>query len=304
MSTIGLIGLGNMGFPMGERLSAAGHRLIVSDRDACAVERFLSGNPGARPATEASDWQGADVIITMLPNSDIVESVLLGASGIAAAASFNTLFIDMSSSDPLRSRGVGQALDGQGMRYLDAPVSGGVKGAQSGKLAIMAGGSWQDLEEAKEIFDVLGKSVIHVGPAGSGHAAKALNNLVSAASVVATVEALHIGAGFGIDPATLTDVLNASTGRSNTSENKVAQFMLSGTFASGFPIGLMTKDIKIATALADGLGLKAPFSHDCEQIWQSALNAGHGAEDHTRMYEILAPTDNNTTFEDERQINA
>lgn len=302
MSTIGLIGLGNMGFPMGERLSAAEHRLIVSDRDAVAVERFLARNPSARPATQPSDWREADVIITMLPNSDIVEAVLLGPAGLAAAASFNTLFVDMSSSDPLRSRAVGQSLEQQGMRYLDAPVSGGVRGAQAGQLAIMVGGRWQDLEEAKEIFDVLGKSVIHVGSAGSGHAAKALNNLVSAASVVATVEALHIGAGFGIDPATLTEVLNASSGRSNTSENKVAQFMLSGTYASGFPIGLMAKDIRIATGLADGLGLKAPFSHDCEAIWQSALDAGHGAEDHTRMYEILAPT--TTAFEDERQINA
>ncbi|MGN6403250.1 NAD(P)-dependent oxidoreductase [Sinomonas sp.] len=301
MSTIGLIGLGNMGFPMGERLSAAGHRLIVSDGDGAAVERFLARNPTTRPVAQPADWRGADVVITMLPNSDIVESVLLGISGIASAASFNTLFIDMSSSDPLRSRALGQALEQQGMRYLDAPVSGGVKGAQNGNLAIMVGGRWQDLEEAKDIFETLGKSVIHIGGAGSGHAAKALNNLVSASSVVATVEALHIGVRFGIDPATLTEVLNASSGRSNTSENKVAQFMLSGTFGSGFPIGLMAKDIRIATGLADGLGLKAPFSHDCEGIWQSALDAGHGGEDHTRMYEILAPTN---SFEDERQINA
>lgn len=301
MSTIGFIGLGNMGFPMASRLADAGHRMIVNDRDQLAVERFQDEHPGALRAADTAAWQDADVIITMLPNSDIVEGVL--TNGVTAAASLNTLFIDMSSSEPIRSRNLGRRLEEKGMRYLDAPVSGGVRGAQNGQLAIMVGGRWHDLDQAKDIFDVLGKSVIHVGDAGSGHAAKALNNLVSAASVVATVEALRVGERFGIDPATMTEVLNASSGRSNTSENKVAQFMLSGTFASGFPIGLMTKDIKIATALADSLGIEAPFSHDCENIWQSALDAGHGAEDHTRMYEYLS-TPTTPAFNDERQIHA
>jgi 3-hydroxyisobutyrate dehydrogenase len=300
MSTIGFIGLGNMGFPMASRLAEAGHSLIVDDRDEGAVQRFQDQHSTARKATDAKAWQDADIIITMLPNSDIVEAVLAG--GVAAAASLNTLFIDMSSSEPIRSRDLGVRLEQQGMRYLDAPVSGGVRGAQNGQLAIMVGGRWHDLDQASDIFDVLGKSVIHVGGAGSGHAAKALNNLVSAASVAATVEALRVGERFGIDPATLTQVLNASSGRSNTSENKVTQFMLSGTFGSGFPIGLMTKDIKIATALADSLGVDARFSHDCEAIWQSVLDAGHGAEDHTRMYEYLAAP--NPAFNDERQIHA
>lgn len=301
MSTIGFIGLGNMGFPMASRLAEAGHRLIVEDRDQGAVRRFQDRHPGSRTVNGTKVWQDADIIITMLPSSDIVEAVLSG--GVADAASLNTLFIDMSSSEPIRSRNLGQRLEQQGMRYLDAPVSGGVRGAQNGQLAIMVGGRWQDMDQARELFDVLGKSTIHVGQAGSGHAAKALNNLVSAASVAATVEALRVGERFGIDPATLTDVLNASSGRSNTSENKVRQFMLSGTFGSGFPIGLMTKDIRIATALADSLGVDARFSHDCETIWQSVLDAGHGAEDHTRMYEFLG---NPTTpaFNDERQIHA
>ncbi|WP_426007338.1 NAD(P)-dependent oxidoreductase [Paenarthrobacter sp. NyZ202] len=301
MSTIGFIGLGNMGYPMASRLADAGHRMIVSDQAETVSERFLKENPGSAPASSTTAWQEADIIITMLPNSAIVEAVLVGG-GVSAAASLNTLFIDMSSSEPLRSRELGKQLESQGMRYLDAPVSGGVRGAENGQLAIMVGGRWQDLDQAKELFDVLGKSVIHVGEAGAGHAAKALNNLVSAASVAATVEALRVGEQFGIDPAVLTDVLNASSGRSNTSENKVRQFMLSGTFGSGFPIGLMTKDIKIATSLADSLGIPVPFSHDCENIWQSTLDAGHGAEDHTRMYEFL--TTHTPAFNDERQINA
>lgn len=302
MSTIGFIGLGNMGFPMASRLAGAGHRVIVDDRDKDAVQRFTKENPEAGAASSASAWQDADIIITMLPNSAIVESVITG--GVAAAASLNTLFIDMSSSEPLRSRDLAGRLEQQGMRYLDAPVSGGVRGAQNGQLAIMVGGRWQDVDQAKELFEVLGRSTIHVGQAGAGHAAKALNNLVSAASVAATVEALRVGERFGIDPKVLTDVLNSSSGRSNTSENKVAQFMLSGTYGSGFPIGLMTKDIKIATALADSLGIEAPFSHNCEAIWQSVLDAGHGTEDHTRMYEYLANPITTPAFTDERQINA
>lgn len=287
MSTIGFIGLGNMGFPMASLLADAGHTLIVHDRDLTAAERFQNQHPGSRVATDHASWKNSDVIITMLPNSAVVEDVLTG--GVLGSASLNTLFIDMSSSEPIRSRELGQKLESEGMRYLDAPVSGGVRGAQAGQLAVMIGGRRPDLEAARHIFLVLGKSLLHVGPAGSGHAAKALNNLVSAASVIATVEALHVGARFGIDPATMNQILNSSSGRSNTSENKVAQYMLSGTFGSGFPIGLMSKDIKIATALADFLGVEAPFSHDCGTVWQSVVDAGHSSADHTKMYELLAP---------------
>jgi 3-hydroxyisobutyrate dehydrogenase len=287
MSTIGFIGLGNMGYPMAGRLADAGHHLIVADRDQDLVKRFVTDHDAATPArADSRGWKDADIIITMLPNSAIVEQVLL-ADGTADLAALNTLFIDMSSSEPLRSRTLASTLESKGLRFLDAPVSGGVRGAQAGQLAIMVGGRWQDLDQAKELFDVLGKSVIHVGDAGTGHAAKALNNLVSAASVVATVEALRIGEAFGISPGTMTDVLNASSGRSNTSENKVQQFMLSGTFGSGFPIGLMTKDIRIATALAASLGVDSPFSGDCQQLWEATIDAGFAGEDHTRMYEIL-----------------
>jgi 3-hydroxyisobutyrate dehydrogenase len=168
----------------------------------------------------------------------------------------------------------------------------------------MVGGRSQDLDQAKELFGILGKSVVHVGEAGAGHAAKALNNLVSAASVLATVEALRVAEAFGINPDTFTEVLNASSGRSNTSENKVRQFMLSGTFGSGFPIGLMTKDIRIATALAASLRVDSPFSGDCQQLWEAALEAGFAAEDHTKMYEILGKKTSPSSFKEERQINA
>ncbi|MFF0902932.1 UNVERIFIED_CONTAM: NAD(P)-dependent oxidoreductase [Kocuria sp. CPCC 205316] len=302
MSTIGFIGLGNMGFPMAGRLAEAGHTLIVQDLSTEAVEKFLTTHPTAAAAQEAG-WQAADVIITMLPTSAIVEAVLLKGR-VVAGASLNTLFIDMSSAEPTRSQQLGAVLEEKGMRYVDAPVSGGVRGAVNGQLAIMAGGATADVHEAKRLFEVMGKSITHVGAPGSGHAAKALNNLVSAASVAVTVEALHIGERFGIDPQTLTEVLNASSGRSNTSENKVAQFMLSGSYGSGFPIGLMTKDVNIALALAEELGVEAELSHHCADLWRKAVEEGFGSEDHTKMYALLDRPTSTVSTTEERQAHA
>ncbi|MFI7493104.1 NAD(P)-dependent oxidoreductase [Kocuria sp. M4R2S49] len=302
MSTIGFIGLGNMGFPMAGRLAEAGHTLIVQDLSTEAVEKFLTTYPTTAAAQEAG-WQNADVIITMLPTSEIVEAVLLKGR-VVAGASLNTLFIDMSSAEPTRSQQLGSTLEEKGMRYVDAPVSGGVRGAVNGQLAIMAGGAAADVHEAMPLFEVMGKSTIHVGAPGSGHAAKALNNLVSAASVAVTVEALHIGERFGIDPQTLTEVLNASSGRSNTSENKVAQFMLSGSYGSGFPIGLMTKDVNIALALAEELGVEAELSHHCAELWRKTVEEGFGLEDHTKMYALLDRPTSTVPTTDERQAHA
>lgn len=287
MSTIGFIGLGNMGFPMASRLADAGHTLIVHDASTETVQTFLDSHPTA--VSQTVGWQNADAIITMLPTSAIVEGVLLEGR-VVTAASLNTLFIDMSSAEPTRSRQLGAALEEEGMRYVDAPVSGGVRGAVNGRLAIMAGGDTADVHEATPLFEVMGKSTIHAGGPGAGHAAKALNNLVSAASVAVTVEALHIGERFGIAPQTLTDVLNASSGRSNTSENKVTQFMLSGSFGSGFPIGLMTKDVNIALALAEELGVEAKLSNHCASLWRRTVDEGFSSEDHTKMYAILDRT--------------
>lgn len=284
MSTIGFIGLGNMGFPMAHLLAAAGHTLVVQDVAGAAVERFLAENPTA--ARAGDDFSAVDLLITMLPNSDIVESVLLDGP-VPATLRPGALVIEMSSSEPVRSRAVGAALAGRGLRYLDAPVSGGVRGAVAGQLAIMVGGNEADVDEADAVLRVLAKSVIRTGSVGNGHAAKALNNLVSAASILATAEALRIGEAFGLDPATMVEVLNASSGRSNTSENKARQFMLSGTYASGFPIGLMTKDVRIALDLAEQLRVPASFSHDAGTYWETACEQGHAGEDHTRMYEVL-----------------
>jgi 3-hydroxyisobutyrate dehydrogenase len=222
----------------------------------------------------------------MLPTSDIVEAVLEGGK-TAAALRAGTLVVDMSSSVPTRTRDLAARLTDRGLRFVDAPVSGGVRGAIAGRLAILAGGEQADLDQLAPVFAPLASTVIAVGPVGSGHAAKALNNLVSAATMSVTVEALRLGMSFGISPAIMTEVLNSSSGRSNTSENKVAQFMTSGTFASGFALQLMAKDVGIAVDLADALGQEAEISREVSRQWRRIAGQVTPETDHTQMYELI-----------------
>ena len=285
VSKIGFVGIGMMGRPMAKRLSAAGHALHVSDVDVLRAAEF-AGELGAK-VLDGDAATDLDVLITMLPNSSIVEAVLLGDGGWAGKLKPGATVIDMSSSEPARSRALGEALEAMGLVYLDAPVSGGVGRAEKGSLAILVGGPSDGLAANAALLGAMGTSIIHVGPAGSGHAAKALNNFVSAAGLAATVEALVVAERFGIDPAVMTDVLNASSGRSNTSENKVKQFMLSGTFGSGFALKLMDKDLKIAAALASSLGVPMTIGAANAQMWDAAAKVSTPATDHTEMYRLI-----------------
>jgi 3-hydroxyisobutyrate dehydrogenase len=283
-TTIGFIGLGMMGTPMTRCLAKAGHALLLHDADAERT-RALCDELQARALTpETAD--GLDVLITMLPNSAIVEDVLL-AQGWADRLSRGATVIDMSSSEPMRSRALGATLAEKGLGYLDAPVSGGVKRAVDGTLAILVGGDAALLARRRPILEAMGRSILHIGGPGAGHAAKALNNFVSAAGLMATVEALHVAERFGIAPEVMTDVLNASTGRSNTSENKVKPFMLSGTFGSGFSLKLMDKDLGIAGALAESVGYPLEFGRHCIATWHAVAGGVDAATDHTAMYRLL-----------------
>lgn len=286
--TIGFVGLGAMGFPMASRLAEAGYRVIVSDNDQQRLDAFVAEYKAvASKASKVQDWAAADVLITMLPTSAVVEAVLI-QGGVAANLKAGALVIDMSSSEPTRTRKLGSDMEKMGLGFIDAPVSGGVKRAIEGSLAIMVGGAPSLMEEARPVLSTMGKAIIHVGPTGAGHAAKALNNYVSAATLVATVEALHVGEQFGINPAVLNDVMNASSGRSNTTENKVCQFMLSGTYASGFALKLMAKDVRIAISLAAELDVDAPLGKSCLDIWDSAASHSDVTTDHTAMYRLMA----------------
>lgn len=287
---IGFIGLGMMGAPMVQCLANAGFALFVHDADA-ARAASVAAQTGAQRLT-AENAASLDVLITMLPNSPIVESVLLGdgTDGWVSRLPAGAVVIDMSSSEPGRSRVLGGVIEERGLGYLDAPVSGGVKKAKEGTLAILVGGRADVFERCRPVLDAMGAKLLHIGAAGSGHAAKALNNYVSAAGLAATVEALHVAQRFGIDAGVMTDVLNASTGRSNTSENKVKQFMLSGTFGSGFALHLMSKDLKIAQSLAGALDYPMTFGAACVAIWDEAAQHATPTTDHTELYRLLSGT--------------
>ncbi|MGO2110697.1 MAG: NAD(P)-dependent oxidoreductase, partial [Pseudoclavibacter sp.] len=291
VSRIGFIGLGNMGSPMSRRLIEAGHTVVGSDPSAAARERFAAaGGEVAAGAGEAAT--GADAVVLMLPNSDVVESVA-GELTSAGALERGTLVLDMSSSEPLRTRTLHDELAAGGVRFADAPVSGGVDGAERGALTIMLGADEADRAQAHDLLAPLG-TVRDCGGVGAGHAVKALNNLMSAAHLWASTEAVLVGAKFGLDPAVMLEVVNGSSGRSGSTQNKWPNFILPGTYDSGFGLRLMLKDMRIAAGLADELGEPLALGRGAIDLWAEAADALPADADHTRVAEYLAARTNET----------
>lgn len=293
---IGFVGIGMMGFPMASLLYHAGYSLSAYDVDPQQTDRFCAehaaGNKAAHKATSLYELGDVNVVITMLPDSDIVDGVVLGQSnqgqpGLISILPKGSTIIDMSSSQPLRSKRLSEQLAEAGIHFLDAPVSGGVKRAIDGTLSIMVGGDAAVLQSHQSLLATMGKTITHVGGPGAGHAMKALNNYVSAAGLVAMSEALLVGQEFGLDPNAMVDVLNNSTGKNNSTENKAKQFILSGTFDANFGLQLMTKDLGIAMQLGDSLGLETELGHELLELWQKAANALEPDADHTEIYRYL-----------------
>jgi 3-hydroxyisobutyrate dehydrogenase len=286
ITRVGFIGLGNMGAPMAAHLADAGFAMTVSDTAAGVVEGFVARHPGSVASAGPQAFAAADALILMLPTSEIVEDVLEGDQ-VAAALPPGCLVIDMSSSEPLRTRALAARLQARGLPMLDAPVSGGVRGARAASLSVLVGGPEDDLARATPLLSAMAATIIRVGDIGAGHAAKALNNLVSAATISVTVEALALAESFGISADTMTKVLNSSSGRSNTSENKVAQFMTSGRFDSGFSLQLMAKDVGLALGLARALDRPAEVAGHVADQWRRLAGEVSPATDHTQMYTLL-----------------
>ena len=290
MDRITFIGLGKMGYPMAGRLVLGGYPLTVYDLNQEAAKRFAAEFTCRTASSANQAAQDADVVITMLPDSNDVFTVVRGSEtqpGILSVLNPGTTVIDMSSCNPLASQKLAGILREHRITLVDAPVSGGVRNAKKGSLSVMFGGSSDSLLRCRPILENIGTSIFHTGAVGSGHAMKALNNYVSAAGLVAAVEALRTGEKFGLDPKVMTEVLNSSTGRNNTTENKVLQYMLSGTFNSGFSLRLMAKDIATAIDLAENLHIQARLGHTCSDIWSEAAAISDEAVDHTEMYRIL-----------------
>jgi 3-hydroxyisobutyrate dehydrogenase len=285
---IGFIGIGNMGWPMAARLQAAGFELTVCDAVPGRAESFVREVGGQAAANAAGAAQGADAVITILPTSKQVAEVV---ANIREALARDALVIEMSSGAPGITRRLAEELAGQGVTLVDAPVSGGVTRARRGELAIMAGGEPAALDRAEPVLRAMSTSIHRCGGVGAGQAMKALNNLVSAGGFLIGIEALLIGQRFGLDPALMVDVLNASTGMNNSTQKKFKQFVLSRRFDSGFGLDLMIKDLSIALEVGRESGTATPFSALCRELAASAGAMLGPGEDHTafaRFSEQLA----------------
>ena len=283
---VGLIGIGNMGAPMAGNLIKAGWKVTVYDTDPEKVRSFTQTRGGSAATSLAELAKNSDVVITMLPDGHVVRRVALGkAAGddcLAQGFAKGAVIIDMSSSAPVGTRELGKDLSERGIALIDAPVSGGVRGAVAATMSIMIGGDKAIADRFDGLLSAMGKR-FYVGSLGSGHAAKVLNNYVSAAGLAAAAEAVLVAERFGIDPQTLIDVINASTGRNNSTENKFAQFILNGKFNSGFALGLMAKDITLAMEVADACDVPAELGRATLELWKKAEQAVGGAADHTEI---------------------
>ena len=282
---VAFVGLGQMGLPMAGHLVRGGFEVVGYDLSKDAKSSFKAlGGLTADSIPEA--LVGAHCIITMLPNGKIVQSAIAPGEAFKAAPK-GALLLEMSSSAPTETQELA-ALVGDHLRVIDAPVSGGVKRAVTGTLTVMAGGDAADLDRAEPVLMAMANKVFRCGPVGAGHAMKAINNYVSGAGVIAASEGVQLGLAFGLEAETVVDVLNASSGKNNASEVKMKQFILNGTFASGFALGLMAKDIRIAARLSTELGLRQAGLKLTADVWDNASQAVGGSVDHTRLYEYLA----------------
>jgi 3-hydroxyisobutyrate dehydrogenase len=287
---IGFAGIGNMGAPMVRCLAQAGFAITIFDVRREALAPLASAIAKVSLATDLVELGAtSDIAITMLPDSQAVRAAVLGTSnapGLIEGLKSGALVIDMSSSYPLDTIELAKRLAERGIGLVDAPVSGGVPKAITGTLAIMAGGDSKLIDRAEPVLKAMG-AIHRTGRLGSGHAMKVLNNYVSAAGLIATCEALVIGQKFGLDGATMTRVLNASTGRNNTTESKAERYLLPRAFNSGFALALMEKDVGLARTLADELGIAATELEFVARLLARATGALPPGADHTAIYAFL-----------------
>jgi 3-hydroxyisobutyrate dehydrogenase len=279
---VAFIGVGNMGKPMAANLIKEGHQVTVLDSNT-ALATKVATEIGATACSRMSELANTDFIVTMLPDGKVVRSVALGEGGIASVARRGTIVLDMSSSQPLITRETGAALLTRGVILIDAPVSGGVERAVKGTLTIMIGADDPAaLAKAKPILSCMGNTLFEVGKLGSGHAAKALNNVVGAGNYALLAEALIVAERYGINQETLVDIVNTSTGQSFISTVVMKKFVIPKTYNTGFKVGLLAKDAGIAAELSTELGCDTPFIGLTDERWARARDTLGAGEDHSK----------------------
>lgn len=257
---ISFLGLGAIGTPMAVHV-AKQHQLTVWNRTGARATAFAAAHACAVAATPREAAAGAEVVITCLPTSTDVESLLDGPDGLLAGLGKGTLFLDCTSGDPDTTRRIGERLAPLGIDFADAPVSGGTNGAEAGTLTVMVGGAEETFRRARPILDAFGRRVEHMGPLGAGHAMKAVNNALLAVNILAVGEGLAALVKSGISARKAVEVLNASSGRSFVSEYLVPQRVLTRLWPLTFRLALLDKDARIATGVLDGQGVSGPVLH-------------------------------------------
>lgn len=285
MSTIGFVGLGNMGWPMAARLREAGCELVVCD---VRIEqaRAFADEHGARIASSPRELAACtDTVFASLPTPAALLDVVRGPEGLENGSRVR-LVVDLSTTGPRAAIEAGEALTKRGIGFIDAPVSGGVSGAAKGSLAIMASGKRPEYEAALPLLRVLGRPFLVGKAAGQGQAMKLLNNLLSANAMAATSEVMVLGAKAGLDPQTMLEVFNASSGRNTATTDKFPRSVMDRSFAFGFRAVLLHKDVRLCKEFADEYGVPFTVGNAVESVWRQAADR-LGDADFTRIVEFI-----------------
>ena len=292
MAKIGFIGLGNMGLPMAQNLLKAGHPVSGFDVSTDATERLAAGG-GTRTNSIADACKDAEVVITMLPAGEHVREVYLGDGGVLAAVMPGTLLIDSSTIDVQTARDVAQAAEGKGLAMVDAPVSGGVAGAQGGTLTFMVGGSDDAFERARPVLEHLGKTIVHAGASGTGQAAKICNNMILGASMIVVAEAFLLAEKLGLDAQKLFDISSKSSGQcwSMTSycpvPGPVPTSPANREYQAGFTAAMMLKDLNLAQAAARATRATTPLGAGAAAVYERFVDTGAGGVDFSGIIRFL-----------------
>ena len=283
--SVGFIGLGNMGNPMALNVLKNGFALTVFDLNPKAMQNVVEA--GAKGASSAAAVIGnSDVLLTCLPGSPEVESLYLSAGGVIELAKAGAVLVDLSSVLPSTPRKLEARAKARGLKFLEAPVSGGVTGARAATLAIMTGGDAPVLEQVRPILNAIGKNIYHVGPAGSGNTIKAINNMMSTVNACAMMEGFAVGLKAGLDLKTMSDIVKASSGNSNALA-RVDRALIPRNFEPGFKVALMNKDLDTFHAIAKELHIPVSFSNMAQHYQQAALAAGLGEKDTSVIFTLI-----------------
>jgi 3-hydroxyisobutyrate dehydrogenase len=281
--TIGYVGLGNMGGPLARRIQSQ-HRLKVWDMSAEAVQRMVDA--GSAAAGDLADLGDCDIVLLCLPTSDHVRQVIFGDSGLAEAMKPGSMIVDQTSGDPMATRAMAQELAAKGIELIDAPVSGGPRGANAGTIAIMVGASDAQFQRINPILTAISPNVFHAGGVGTGHVAKLANNMISGAQRLVTMEAVALAVKNGITPEKACEIIMAGSGKNFYLEHFMQPHIIKGRLNHGFTLGLLHKDVRLACKLGDDTGVTMFFGNTAKNIYQDAINE-YGADEQVNAVALL-----------------